>query len=115
MKRFVTLVIAVLVLSSQPADAAPKTIAASEITKVASISAHEGAMITNQGVTLFSNMEKKVQVTSVDFTGVEKWKIALEGSPDQIAMAATSDKEGNIWLAGLTSACLLYTSDAADE
>lgn len=113
MKRLVILVIAVLVLSSQPADAAPKTIAASEITKVASISAHEGAMITNQGVTLFSNVEKKVQVTSVDFTGVEKWKIALEGSPDQIAMAATSDKEGNIWLAGLTSAGAVTETQSA--
>jgi hypothetical protein len=112
-KRFVTLVIATLLISSQPASAAPKSIAASEITKVASIAEHEGAVISSQGVTIFANSEKKVLVTSLDFAGVEKWKLVVEGSPDQIAMAATSDKEGNIWLAGLTSAINVYETQNA--
>jgi len=96
-------VIAALLFSAQPVEAAPKAIAASEITKVAAIAEHEGASISSQGITVFSNSEKKVLVSSVDFTGSEKWKLVIEGSSDQIAMAATSDKEGNTWLAGLTS------------
>jgi len=104
MKKFAVVVIAALLLSSQPAGAAPKSIAATEITQVAPIAEHEGVTLTNQGITIFSNSEKKVLVTSLDFAGAEKWKLAIAGASDQIAMAVTSDKEGNIWLAGLTSA-----------
>ena len=104
MKRFASVVIVALRFSAQPADAAPKSIAASEITKIAPIAEHEGAAITAQGVTIFANTEKKVTVTNLDFSGSQKWQLLVEGAPDQIAMAATSDKEGNIWLAGLTSA-----------
>ena len=104
MKRFASVVIAALLFSAQPADAAPKSIAESEITKVAPIAEHEGAVITAQGITIFTNTEKKVMVSNLDFAGAQKWQLTVEGAPDQIAMAATSDKEGSIWLAGLTSA-----------
>ena len=106
-------VIAALLFSAQPVEAAPKAIAASEITKVAAIAEHEGASISSQGITVFSNSEKKVLVSSVDFTGTETWKLVIEGSADQIAMAATSDKEGNTWLAGLTSAVNFVESQSA--
>ena len=108
MKRFASVVIAAVLVTAQPADAAPKSIAASEITKIAPIAEHEGAVIANQGITIFSNFEKKVMVTSLDFLGAEKWRLPIAGATDQIAMAATSDKEGNIWLAGLTSAINVY-------
>ena len=113
MKRFVSVVIAALLLTAQPADAAPKSVVASEITKVATIAEHEGAVIANQGITIFSNSEKKVLVTSLDFLGAEKWRLPIAGATDQIAMAATSDKDGNIWLAGLTSAISVYETQNA--
>ena len=113
MKRFAAAVIAALLVSSQPAGAAPKTIAASEITKVAAIAEHEGATISGLGITVFSNSEKKILVSSLDFTGTEKWKLVIEDSADQIAMAATSDKEGNTWLAGVTSAVEVVESQSA--
>jgi len=113
MKRFAVAVIAALLISSQPAGAAPKSIAASEITKIAPIAEHEGVAISSQGITIFSNAEKKVMVTSLDFLGAEKWKLPIAGATDQIAMAATSDKEGNIWLAGLTSAVNVYETQNA--
>jgi hypothetical protein len=112
-KRFAAAVIAALLVSSQPAGAAPKTIAASEITKVAAIAEHEGATISGLGITVFSNSEKKILVSSLDFTGTEKWKLVIEDSADQIAMAATSDKEGNTWLAGVTSAVEVVESQSA--
>ena len=113
MQRFVSVVIAALLLTAQPADAAPKSVAASEITKIAPIAEHEGAVIANQGITIFSNSEKKVLVTSLDFLGAEKWRLPIAGATDQIAMAATSDKEGNIWLAGLTSTISVYETQNA--
>ena len=113
MKRFAVAVVAALLISSHPASAAPKTIAASEITKVAAIAEHEGATISGQGITVFSNSEKKVLVSAMDFAGAEKWRLVIEGSTDQIAMAATSDKEGNTWLAGLTSAAEIVESQSA--
>ena len=113
MKRFVSVVIAVALITAQPADAAPKSVAASEITKIAPIAEHEGAAITPQGITIFTNTEKKVTVTTLDFAGAQKWQLVVEGAPDQIAMAATSDKEGNIWLAGLTSAISVYETQNA--
>jgi hypothetical protein len=112
-KKFALVVIAALLLSTAPAGAVPKAIAASEITKIAPIAEHEGAVISNQGVTIFSNSEKKVLLTSLDFLGAERWKLVVEGAPDQIAMAAASDKEGNIWLAGLTAADLALETTSA--
>jgi hypothetical protein len=112
-KRLASVVIAALLLTAQPADAAPKSVAASEITKIAPIAEHEGAVIANQGITIFSNSEKKVLVTSLDFLGAEKWRLPIAGATDQIAMAATSDKDGNIWLAGLTSAISVYETQNA--
>ena len=113
MKKFVVAVIAALLLTSPQVEAAPKSIAASELTKVAPIAEHEGVAISSQGITIFSNAEKKVLVTSLDFAGAEKWKLTVDGASDQIAMAATSDKEGNIWLAGLTSAVGVYETQNA--
>jgi hypothetical protein len=112
-KRFAVAVIAALLLSAQPVGAAPKSIVASEITKVAPIAEHEGVTISSQGITIFSNSDKKVLVLSLDFTGTERWKLVIEGSTDQIAIAATSDKEGNTWLAGLTSAVEVVESQSA--
>ena len=93
--------------------AALKSITAVEITKVSAVIDHEGAVISNQGIALFSNAEKKVSLTFLDFAGVEKWNLTLEDRADQIVMAATSDKEGNIWLAGLTAAMVETATPAA--
>ena len=102
-----------LLISAQPVGAAPKPIAASEIVKVAPIAEHEGVSISSKGITIFSNADKKVQVTSLDFQGTPQWQLVVESAPDQIAMAATFDKEGNTWLAGLTSAVEVVESQSA--
>lgn len=102
-----------LLISAQPVGAAPKPIAASEIVKVAPIAEHEGVSISSKGITIFSNADKKVQVTSLDFQGTQQWQLVVESAPDQIAMAATFDKEGNTWLAGLTSAVEVVESQSA--
>jgi hypothetical protein len=113
MKRLVLLVMTALLISAHPVGAAPKPIAASEIVKVAPIAEHEGVSISTKGITIFSNADKKVQVTSLDFLGTQQWKLVVESAPDQIAMAATFDKEGNTWLAGLTSAVGVYETQNA--
>ena len=104
MKRIFPLVIAALLLSALPATAAPKSVAATEIAKVSAIAEYEGAVISPQGITIFSNVDKKVQLTSLDFAGVQRWTVTLEVFSDQIAMAATTEKDGTIWLAGMSAA-----------
>jgi len=113
MKRIAVAVIAALFLTAPQVQAAPKAITATEITKVAPIAEHEGVSISSQGITIFSNAENKVLISSLDFTGAEKWKATLESSVDQIALAATVDKEGNTWLAGMTSELNLVESQSA--
>ena len=104
MKRIFPLVIAGLLLSALPATAAPKSVAATDIAKVSAIAEYEGAVISPQGITIFSNVDKKVQLTSLDFAGAQRWTVTLEGLSDQIAMAATTEKDGTIWLAGMSAA-----------
>jgi hypothetical protein len=103
-KLFIIFITVASLFSAQPSYAAPKSIPALEIAKVSEVVDHEGALISNQGITLYSNAEKKVSINFLDFTGVEKWNLTLQDHADQIVMAATADKEGNIWLAGLTAA-----------
>ena len=112
-KLFVILVTLASLVATPFAYAAPKSIAAVEITKVSAVIDHEGVVISNQGIALFSNAEKKVSLTFLDFAGAEKWNLTLEDRADQIVMAATSDKEGNIWLAGLTAATVETATPAA--
>jgi len=112
MKRIAVAVIAALLLTAPQVQAAPKAITATEITKVAPIAEHEGASISSQGITIFSNTENKVLISSLDFAGAEKWKATLASSVDQIALAATVDKEGNTWLAGMTSEANLVESQS---
>ena len=112
MKRIAVAVIAALFLTAPQVQAAPKAITATEITKVAPIAEHEGVSISSQGITIFSNAENKVLISSLDFTGAEKWKATLESSVDQIALAATVDKEGNTWLAGMTAEANLVESQS---
>ena len=107
MRKLVAILITFTSIISAPfTHAAPKSIAAVGLIQVATIIDHEGAVISNQGITLYTNEEKRVSLTSLDFMGVAKWSVTLEDFADQIVMAATSDKEGNVWLAGLTSASL---------
>ena len=113
MKRIFPLVIVGLLLSFLPASAAPKSVAATEISKVSAIAEYEGAVISSQGITIFSNVEKKVQLTSLDFAGVERWKMTLDGFGDQIAMAGTTDKDGTIWLAGVSAASAVAETASA--
>ena len=112
-KLFVIIAILASLVANPFAHAAPKSITAVEITKVSAVIDHEGAVISNQGIALFSNAEKKVSLTFLDFAGAEKWNLTLEDRVDQIVMAATSDKEGNIWLAGLTAATVETATPAA--
>ena len=102
-KLFVILVTLTALVATPFAHAAPKSISAVEITKVSEVIDHEGAVISSQGIALFSNAEKKVSINFLDFSGVERWNLTLQDHADQIVMAATSDREGNIWLAGLTA------------
>lgn len=103
-KLFVILVTLTSLVATPFAHAAPKSISAVEIMKVSEVIDHEGAVISSQGIALFSNAEKKVSINFLDFLGVERWNLTLQDHADQIVMAATSDREGNIWLAGLTAA-----------
>ena len=112
-KLFVIIATLASLVANPFAHAAPKSITAVEITKVSAVIDHEGAVISNQGIALFSNAEKKVSLTFLDFAGAEKWNLTLEDRVDQIVMAATSDKEGNIWLAGLTAATVETATPAA--
>lgn len=105
MRRILVTFITITSLISTPLSyAAPKSISAVEITKVSEVIDHEGAAISSQGIMLFSNAEKKVLINFLDFSGAEIWNLTLQDHADQIVMAATSDREGNIWLAGLTAA-----------
>jgi hypothetical protein len=109
-KLFGIFIIAIAVIATPFSHAAPKSIASVEISTVASVIDHEGAIISNQGITLYSNSEKRVLINSLDFLGADKWTLALDAHADQIVMAGTSDKEGNVWLAGLTSAFVETTT-----
>ena len=102
-KRILLAIFAATLATQIPSIAAPKTIAATEITKIAPIAPYEGAVINSLGVTTFSNDEKKVAVSAFDFSGAQRWKVSLDTLSDQIAMAATSEKDGTIWVAGMSA------------
>jgi hypothetical protein len=106
MKRVVAfLIVLVLALSSilvglTAVEAATKPVPVKEFSKVSTIAAYENVAIGASGISIISNADNKIDISNFDFTGTQKWQLALDSQADQIATASAIDGAGNLWLAG---------------
>ena len=105
MKRLVVALL-LLPLSLSSAEAAPKSVAlqlgsiysAPIGTELFLQSGRNSIYISNPVVTTAD-----IQLSAIDLTGTQSWMRAIDSGADEVAMAATLDPLGNIWLAGASA------------
>lgn len=106
MKKYLTLFIAALLAVSTPAQAVQKKISVKKIEKIVSVPSAELIVANNSTIILVSNTQSAtsdISLSALDSTGSKIWEKTLDSGLDEIAMAATRDSAGNLWLAGFTA------------
>ena len=114
MKRL-SLFLALLIVGTSPAIAAPKSVALKKLTIIATVSA-ESMVISGKTIITISNsdgLNSNILLTGMDISGVQQWQKTIDSGVDEIALASAVDPLGNVWLAGASSAIPVVESATA--
>ncbi len=114
MKR-ISLFLALLILGTSPAIAAPKSVAAKKLTIIATVSA-ESMLVSGKTIITISNSDgvnSNILLTGLDISGAQLWQKTIDSGVDEIALASAVDPLGNVWLAGASSVIPVVESATA--
>ncbi len=106
MKKYLTLFIVALLAFSTPAHAVQKKISVKKIERITAVPNAELIVANNSTIILVSNTQSAtsdISLSALDSSGSKIWEKTLDSGLDEIAMAATRDSAGNLWLAGFTA------------
>jgi hypothetical protein len=115
MKRVALLLVLALLGSSQ-AVAAPKSVAVKKLSLLPVNQGAEKLVITGKTLVTVSNTDginSNILLTGLDSNGLQIWQKTIDSGVDEVALAATTDPSGNIWLAGASSAVVAGESTTA--
>jgi hypothetical protein len=104
--KFLAVFIAALLAFSTPAEAAQKRVAVKKIEKIATLPTAELLFASGSSIITVGNIESAtsdISLSALDSDGTPSWSLNLDSGLDEIAMAATPDSDGNIWLAGFSA------------
>ena len=105
MKR-TALLLALLTIGTSSAVAAPKPLEVKKLTLIAVNQSAEKLVISGKTLVTVANTDgvnSNILLTGLDVTGVQLWQKTIDSGVDEVALAATTDPMGNIWLAGASS------------
>ena len=105
MKR-TALLLALLTIGTSSAFAAPKPLEVKKLTLIAVNQSAEKLVISGKTLVTVANTDgvnSNILLTGLDVTGVQLWQKTIDSGVDEVALAATTDPMGNIWLAGASS------------
>jgi hypothetical protein len=113
MKRL-AIFLALLLLGTSQAVAAPKSVAAKKLTLIAVNQGAEKLVIAGKTLVTVGNTDganSNILLTGLDVNGVQLWQKTIDSGVDEVALVATTDPSGNIWLAGASSE--IFASESA--
>jgi hypothetical protein len=105
MKR-TALLLALLTIGTSSAFAAPKPLEVKKLTLIAVNQSAEKLVISGKTLVTVANTDgvnSNILLTGLDINGVQLWQKMIDSGVDEVALAATADPMGNIWLAGASS------------
>jgi hypothetical protein len=108
--KFLAALISLSLLFATPADAAQKRVAVKKIEKIATLPTAELLLASKSSIITVGNIESAtsdISLSALNSAGTASWSLNLDSGLDEIAMAATSDSAGNIWLAGFSATALV--------
>ena len=106
MRKFVLLVCAFSIATSNSAIAAPKSIAIKESAIFAADIQSDGIASSGTNVVTFTSTASAtldVTIVAKNSTGADIWSKIIDSGQNELATVISSDSAGNIWLAGSSS------------
>ncbi len=114
--KFLAVFIAALLTFSTPAEAAQKRVAVKKIEKIATLPTAELLLASGSSIITVGNIESAtsdISLSVLNSDGTPSWSLNLDSGLDEIAMAATPDSAGNIWLAGFSATTVVEETTTA--
>ena len=108
--------LALLLLGSSQAVAAPKSVAVKKLSLFTVDQSAEKLVITGKTLVTVGNTDgvnSNILLTGIDSNGAQLWQKTIDSGVDEVALAATTDPSGNIWLAGASSPMVATESATA--
>jgi hypothetical protein len=115
MKRL-AIFLALLLVGATPAIAAPKPIAVKKLTLLSVDQGAELLALSGKTIVTIANSEgvnTNILLSGVDGSGVQMWQKSIDSGVDEVALAATTDSSGNIWLVGASAQAAAAESSTA--
>ena len=103
--KFLAVLVAALLAFSTPAEAAQKRVAVKKIEKIATTPGAELLVANGASIITISNVDSTtsdIALNAMDISGAALWSKAIDAGVDEIAMAASRDNTGNLWIAGFS-------------
>ena len=114
--KFLAALVALSLLFVAPADAAQKRVAVKKIEKIATLPTAELLVASGASIITVGNIESTtsdISLSALNSIGTPSWNLNIDSGLDEIAIAATSDSAGNLWLAGFSGTALAEESATA--
>lgn len=114
--KFLAALISLSLLFATPAEAVQKRVAVKKIEKIANLPAAELLLASKSSIITIGNIESTtsdISLSALNSDGTPLWSLNLDSGLDEIAMAATSDGAGNIWLAGFSATAVVGETTTA--
>jgi hypothetical protein len=104
--RRIAILLALLLVATTPAVAAPKSVALKKLTIVTTVPGAEKLVISGKTIVSVGNSDgpnTNILLTGMDNKGIQLWQKTIDSGADEVALATAVDPLGNIWLAGAVS------------
>lgn len=89
-----------------PKKATAKQVAVKQLDLLATAKDVEGVFAVGKTLITYSNTvgsNSNIVLTGLDATGLQLWQKTIDSGSDEVALAASSDTSGNLWIAGASA------------
>jgi hypothetical protein len=104
--KFLAVLVAALLAFSTPAEAAQKRVAVKKIEKISTTPGAELLVANGSSIVTISNVDSTttdIAINAMDISGASMWSKVIDAGVDEIAMAASRDNTGNLWIGGFSA------------
>ena len=94
------------VATAVPKKPVAKQVTVKKLDLVTSAKDLEGLVVIGKTLITYSNSggsNSNIVVTGLDATGVQLWQKVIDSGGDEVALAATADTTGNLWISGASA------------
>ena len=114
--KFLAVLLTALLAFSTPAEATQKRVAVKKIEKIATTPGAELLVANGASIITISSVDSTtsdIALNAIEISGAALWSKVIDAGVDEIAMAASRDNAGNLWIAGFSATPAVQESATA--